>query len=422
MHTTLRVFALLFLAIGASGLIVRATSAGQLGKPKDAPPSAGQSGNPKEALPGAKLVHKFAKEVYRSPVLVMTDKGPRLEIWFDAFDPQPPQRISGMPAPDPRVEMLLWDPIANKEVHKLSYPKEPIVFPSVQNDFGWSGWMTLSPDGKRLACKIVSYKPPQGGGVYGDFTTQVKTIDLETHKVQLGTEYKEQKAPGPLPVYITYSPDGALVMIRGSTCTIQDPGRDKPRATFEVKRAGEYKSKGYWFSIQDVAISPDSTQMAVAADGAIIVYDTTSGEKLFEAERAAPEPKKTGDLMPVRASLAYAPTPNAPQLLAVEYLGEFKTPKTTVLIRQFDLKDKKETSKQTVTERVSAVTAFFTPKGEPRVLADGKVFDGGNGKELHRFDDAAGAVISRDGKVLVRMTKKQKDSKTMTVEVWSLDN
>jgi hypothetical protein len=30
--------------------------------------------------------------------------------------------------------------------------------------------------------------------------------------------------------------------------------------------------------------------------------------------------------------------------------------------------------------------------------------------------------VSRDGKALVRMTKKKKEDKTMTVEVWSLED
>jgi WD40 repeat protein len=391
--------------------------------------------NPKDALfPGAKLVHKFPKEVYRVPVLVATDKGPCLEIWFDAFDPEPPPKAGQIPGisklPEPRIDFVIWDPIANKEEHKLAYPKDPLAFPHVSSRLERDGGMALSPDGKQLASRTSTYTPRPGSPL-GDFRTQIKLIDAETQKVQLGAEYTDEKAPSATPVYLLFAPDGALVTIRGSTCSILEPGKEgkeKPRTSFELTRAADYKTKWYWCMIQNVVISPDGSQLAVAADGTIIVYDLTTGKKLFEAARAAPAPKKGGDPAPLDVSLVYAPSARDPQLLAVESVGAAQgapgapPQKEFVLIRLFSLKDQKEVSKWTLSERSGVVSGFYTAKGEPRVLANGKLIDGASGKELHKFDPGVSTFVSSDGKALVRMTKKKKDERPMTVEVWTLEN
>jgi hypothetical protein len=413
-RTSIRSFVLALLTILAIGLVPTAAPA--------APP-----GNPKDALfPGAKLMHKFPKEVYRVPVLVTTDKGPRLEVWFDAFDPEPPPRpgqISGLGGlPDPRLELLIWDPIANKELHKLSYPKDPIAFPRVSSGLERDGRMAISPDGKRLASKTITYMSRRGSP-FGDFTTRIKLIDIETHKARQGTEHKEEKAPSATAVHLLFAPDGALITIRGSTCTIQEPDKEKQRTTFELTRAADFKTKEYWFKIQDVVVSPDGSQLAVAADGTIIVYDLATGKKLFEASRAAPEPKKGGDQWSGDVSLAYAPSASEAKLLAVEsVVGSQGAQKDFVLARLFDLKEMKEMGQWAVEQHSGVVSAYYTAKGEPRILSAGKVIDGVSGKELHQFDPGACTFVSRDGKALVRMTKKKKEDKTMAVEVWTLDN
>jgi WD40 repeat protein len=388
----------------------------------NAAPSAAADESKDTLFPGTKLVHKFPKEVYRGPVLVTTDKGPRLEIWFDEFDPEPPQQPGQIPGltrlPDPRLELLIWDPIENKELHKLAYPKEPINFTHVSTllDRDWA--MTISPDGKRLASKTITYSP-RPGSPFGDFTTQINAIDTESHKVQMVAEYKDEKSPAATPVRLLFAPDGTLVTIRGSTCTIRELDKDKPRMSFELKRAADYKTKEYWFKIQDVVISPDGSQLAVAADGTIIVYDLATGKKLFEASRASPEPKKTGDQTTADVSLTYAPSATELKLLAVEsVIGK----KDLILSRLFDLKEMKETRKWSVPERSWVVSAFFTGKGEPRILYQGKLIDFASGKELHKFDPGVCTFVSRDGKALVRTTKKKKEEKTMTVELWSLDS
>jgi hypothetical protein len=389
-----------------------------------APATAAPPDNPKELFPGAKLMHKFPKEVYRAPIFVTTDKGTRLEIWFDAFDPEPPPKPGVIPEiagklPDPRIEMLIWDPIASKELHKFSYPKDPIAYPRVSDRLQRDGGMAISPDDKRLASQTITYTPRRGSP-YGDFTTRVKLIDFENRKVQGSAEYKDEKSSA-TPVSLLFAPDGALVTLRGSDCTIQEHGKDKPRTSFELTRA----AKGQWSAIHDVVVSADGSQLAVAADGTIIVYGIAKGKKLFEAARAAPEPKKGGDQWTVDVALAYAPSASDPKLLAVEsVVGSNGAKKDFAVARLFDLKDMKETGKCTVAEQEYPLTAsaYFTAKGEPRILYDGKVLDGATGKELHKFDPGAGSFVSRDGKALVRMTKKKKENKTMTVEVWSLDN
>jgi hypothetical protein len=428
MRTTrafIRSFPLALLTILAVGLVTASAPA--------APPDSTKD----PLFPGAKLVHKFPKEVYRNPLFVTTDKGSRLEIWFDAFDPAPPPR-PGVPAeiggrlPDPRLDMLIWDPIANKELHRLSYPKDPITFPPPSG--GQGDGMIISPDGKRLASVSMTYKPPKMGTPYGDWLTQIRLVDIASHKAQVSNEFKEEKVGSATPIHILFAPDGALIALRGATCTIHEPGKDKPRTTFDLTRAADHKTKEYWFKIQDTVMSPDGSQLAVAADGTIIVYELATGKKLFEAARAAPEPKKGGDPVTIGVSLAFASSASEARLVAIESLSG--VPKNVALARLFDLKEKKEIGKWTVAERENKpaqlgqgaspwsgdVSAYYNAKSEPRILFDGKVIDGASGKELHKFDAGAGTWVSRDGKALVRLTKKKKEDRTMTVEVWSLDN
>jgi hypothetical protein len=69
---------------------------------------------------------------------------------------------------------------------------------------------------------------------------------------------------------------------------------------------------------------------------------------------------------------------------------------------------------------VAPAQAYFTPKGEPRVLFGGNLIDGASGKVLHAFDAGVGLLVSPDGRYLVRLTRVQE--KRMGVEVWGLEN
>jgi hypothetical protein len=187
------------------------------------------------------------------------------------------------------------------------------------------------------------------------------------------------------------------------------------------------------YGICDAVLSPGGSQLAVAAEGIVTVYDVVAGKKLFEAPRAAPDAKGNSSYNNERVSLAFAPGKDEQKLLTVEIVTG--PPKSFVLARLFDVKDQKEISHATLAEGETKVGAFggvdgpkwgrafayFTSKGEPRILFDGKLLDGGTGKVLGEFDPGFALMLSRDGKCLVRVTTT-KDVKKWAVELWNLDN
>ena len=73
--------------------------------------------------------------------------------------------------------------------------------------------------------------------------------------------------------------------------TIQELGKDKPRVTFDIVREALWAKNTEAYAIRDAAFSPDGSQLAVAADGLVTVYDAAAGKKLFQAERAAADAK-----------------------------------------------------------------------------------------------------------------------------------
>jgi hypothetical protein len=408
------------LAVLAAGVVTAAAPA--------APPEGGKDA----LLPGARLLHKFPKEVYRTPVLLATDQGPRLLLWVDAFDPAAPTRFPGERPREPQFDLTFWDVTAGKEVHKLSFPKEPLP-PILSSNYTMTippAELAISPDGKQLACVSTTSRPVPGKVVH-ETTGQIKLYDLKDHKWQPAIP---PEVLGPTSLSVLFAPDGALVVLKETSCLIQEPGKDKPRLSFELARSSSYKTIPVYYAVQDAVLSPDGSLLAVALDGMVTVYDVTEGKKLFDADRATPEAKTTFGQNTVGVSLAFAPSQSEQKLLAVEVVKG--PPKSFVLARLFDLKEKKEAGRFVLAEEETkgdrsglnqklpawgGAHACFTPRGEPRVLFDGKLIDGASGKALQRFDEGRGLLVSRDGKYLVRLTGK-KDDKKMGVEVWSLDS
>jgi hypothetical protein len=423
-RTPTRGFLNALLALVAAGMVAAATQA--------APPKESKEGKD-TLLPGAKLLHKFSHKVYRIPALMTTDKGTRLLVWVDAFDPTPVRRFPHEPLPDPVFDLIVWDVAANKELYKMSYPKEGAPYSpadpttsSVTTSIPF-GSLALAPDGRQLAYMTTTHKMVPGK-VEHEATTHVKLFDPDARKSRqaVSTEYKGHPRP-----QLLFAPDGALVILTETSCRVVEPGKDKPRASFELERAPVFKTNPGSNVIRDGVLSSDGSRMAVAADGLVTVYDVAAGKKVFQSSRVAPEAKTTFGQVTGQVALAFAPSPSGQKLLAVEVI--VGPPKSFALARVFDLKEKKEAGRHVLAEQETRKDAlaqtfpqwgrsytYFTAQGEPRVVFDGKLIDGAGGKVLEKFDPRAGVLVSRDGKYLVRLTRKN-DEKTMGVEVWGLD-
>jgi hypothetical protein len=399
-------------------------------------PAAAQ-GTKNTMLPGAELLHKFPSDVYRIPLLLEAKDGPRLLVWVDAFDPAPKPKFPMDTLPSPVFDLIVWDVPAKTQVNKLAYPKEnaplsPLPagmnFPGMASPFGT---IALSPDGKQLAYLTRTSKMIPGKIIH-ETQTRIQLADLATRKVQLATSvnYKET-----FNTSLLFAPDGALLILHGKTCTIQELGKAKPRKEFPLVRSkflpadpGAYSI----YAVNDAAVSPDGKQMAVAADGMVHVYDLTTGKVLFQANPLFADPQgKTNAQSSNRVSLAFAPAKEN-TLLAVEIVTG--PPKSSVVARVFDLKTKKETSRQTLAQEATKAAPFggaaapnwgraysyWNVKGQPRIIFDGKLFDVDNGKVLQQFNRGSDVIVSHDGKYLVRLTQKQGD-KRFGVETWRLD-
>jgi hypothetical protein len=396
---------------------------------------ASAQGNQGELLPRARLLHNFTGGIYRAPFLLETKEGSRLLVWVDHFDPQPKSRFPGMPLPAPVFDVIIWDVPTNKAVQKMSYPKEPTPYSYVEAPppnvltGGPFGMMAFTPDGKRLAFPVTQYKQVPGKIVHESFT-QIRLFDLATHAGQLASPAVYQSYPFPK---LLFAPDGALIILADTRCTIQELGKAKPRQVFKVVRADGYQKIPGFYDFLAAAVSPDGSQLAVGADGFINVYDLATGKMVLQAERATPDAKSTWGTRMGSVSLSFGPDAKEPQLFTVEIVQG--APKSFVLARLFNLKENKEVRRKVLVEQPvqaaapfqhsktplwGAAFGYYTPKGEPRVLFEGKLFDAGSGQVLHQFDRGAGMHVSRDGKHLVRLLRK--GEKTFDIELWNLDN
>jgi hypothetical protein len=419
-RTVTRRFPNALLPVLAAGVLTAVAQAAPPGDAKDL------------LLPRARLLQKFSDEVYRIPVLLDTDQGPRLLLWVDAFDPEPPSRIPGLPMPQPQFDLIFWDVAASKELHRMSYPKEAAPLSPLPASMSSAaailpfGRLAFTPDGKQLAHLSTTYKIIPGKPVH-EASTVIQLVDSEKGKAEpaVATVYK-----GDFP-QVLFAPDGALVILTDTSCAVQELGKPKPRLTIDLARSAAHKAVPGLGAIYDVAVAPDGALLAVAADGMVTVYDLATGKRVFDAERAAPEFKTTFRQQPAGSSLAFAPGGEEPKLLAVERVAG--PPKDFVLARLIDLKAKKEAGRWMLAERENkpapapqtvapwgGAHAAFTAKGEPRIFFDGKLIDGASGKVLERFDEGFGVSVSRDARYLVRRTRT-KDEKKMRVEVWGLE-
>jgi hypothetical protein len=397
-----------------------------------APPGASQD----KLLPGAKLLHTFPQEVYRVPALVTTEKGLRLLVWVDESDPNPTQRIPGIPLPDPVYDLIVWDASAGKEMYKVSFPKEGAPHPPVTDNRSPAtvtvpcGAVAVSPDGKQLAGFTYSYKRVPGK-LEQERLTEVRIFDPDNRKWQPVTQ---PEVIAFNPPSLLFAPDGSLVVLKESSYRVFEPGKAKARVSFDLERSPAARTDPVNNAIRDAVVSPDGSQLAVAADGTVVVYDLTTGKKVFRAERAAPEPRRgAAGQNPAQAALAFAPSAAEPKLLAVETV--VGPPKSFVLARVFDLKDKKQAGRRVLVEQAtkandfsgpglptySRAYPFFTSKGEARVVFDGKLINAADGKVLDKFDARGGMLVSRDGKYLVRMVRSTKDEKKIGIELWGLE-
>jgi len=390
-----------------------------------------------ELLPGAKLLYKFPKEVYRIPALLDTPKGPRLLLWVDASEP-PPDNADVTRIKPSEFDLICWDVTASKELYRMSSPKDtPPLSPvppgqsALAHVPGLFGSLALAPDGKRLAYVRVSSYQDAPGKFMRQAVMEINLYDPATRKWRPAVpgEYKSQSGP-----HILFAPDGTLVILKDQVCAIQDLEKPRPRQLFQLVRSRWFLSNPLQYGIREAVLSPDGSQLAVAADGAVSVYDLGTGREVFQAPRATPEDKTGRGVAQTteRVALAFSTSTKDPQLLAVEVVTG--RPKDFALARLFNLKTKKELGHAVLAEQEAKgasdvgpppwgqVHAYFTSQGEPRVLFEGKLIDGATGKELQQFDAGARLLVSRDGRYLVRLTRAKEEKKKMGVQVWSLEN
>jgi hypothetical protein len=394
-----------------------------------------------------KLLHTLPKEVYRSPVFLPTSKAPYLLVWVDLNDPTVKPQFPGMPLPEPKYDVLIYDAATGKEVAKVPFGKGNIVGgPAIQSGGGSSwGRIALTPDGKGLAFVDSVYRI-NPGQIDGTFTTSIKLMDLETLKVRaITSEWKEQRSAEE--INIIFSPDGVLVYLRETKCNVQDLDKDKPRLTFDIERPEDYKKKAGLNRWYDAVVSADSKYLAVAVGGIVTVYDLATGKRILNSTRPCAEVKKLPtDQAVIQTSLAFAPSTTEPKLLVTERVDG--VPKDFILARLYDVKEKKEMGKVTLLEHDNKskqtpfggdfsgwqdVRSHFTASGEPRVIfvknkdpkgidfsapKEAKMFDAATGKELTKFDAGSSCEVSPDGKYMMLLKPKSGKSK---VELWSLE-
>src|SRR5262249_5805235 len=156
---------------------------------------------------------------------------------------------------------------------------------------------------------------------------------------------------------VLFTPDGDMVTVgcndMTTSCTIQEPGKAKPRNTFKLARP---KAVLGGQGISAAVLSPDDSMLAVWIDGTITVYHINAGIMKCTAAAAVPDNVEVFEgfaPQPRTVELAFAPSKDKPKLLAIE--SGYAKKKDLVIARLFDLKTKETTSRTTIFEKAAKV-------------------------------------------------------------------
>jgi hypothetical protein len=408
------------LAVAASGAMAQSSS----------------SKESKELIPGAKLVHKFSSEYYVPPDIRETGAGLRLFLYVYSKEPKDLPLSEILKTKGPDVEMIVWDAAESKEICRMSTKDKKKEMPNIfDSPMSWN----VTSDGKSLAysTSTVDFARPEKS------LTQVCLQELATRK----SEKLPVKLTGRKITHMLVAPDGALVILDADSgfaptgpgtsisCTVHEPGKDKPRQNFNLAVPEAF---GLPF-VSAAALSPDGSLLAVDIGGAISVYDLKIGKQTYRATAAIADADRSNDLVQrsiessASRALLFSPSKDDVKLLAVEF-GYVKK-RDFVVARLFDLKKEEPIARATIHDKKATLdidgvyyaptysweagSPFFTSKGEPRVLFEGKIYDATSGKVLAEFDQGAGAHITSDGKYLVRLIQSSK--KKTRPEIWSIE-
>src|SRR5262249_51371300 len=147
-------------------------------------------------------------------------------------------------------------------------------------------------------------------------TTHIKMYDPAAGKWTQVHAFAGQDGP-----HVLFAPNGDLVILKEKWWAIQKSDQPKPRK-LKLTRSPFYAAKpnaSAVFSIRNAVMSDDGRHLAVAADGRVTVYDTSTAAVVVQGKRAAPDSKgstfgQNTDLV----ELVFASSVKEPVLLAVE--------------------------------------------------------------------------------------------------------
>jgi hypothetical protein len=431
----------------AAGLFLALAVHGAAGQSKAKPESA-----PKDALlAGGKLVCKLPHEVYRDPIFLDTKKGPRLAVWVHESDPikalhdamlkkaAPKPNKAGVPAQlGSPFELFIWDATTGKRLYRLTKKHAPPEPPGITWLFGRRGevepfgQLVAVPTGTKLvSTKFVNTKDPPGIKVYDLDSRKWKTVPSSTNA------WGFRQA--------LFAPSGALVVVAGEQCIVEDLGKAKPRVAFTMERPDKPEmavglTRAWTEAFSDAALTPSGKTLALAGDGNVYLFNMKTGKPLWRVPRIGAATGHYNQRLP--AALAFK-TGEA-KLLAVETAPDAAKGKVVLSARIFDVLAKKQMTHATLLEGGSWKEAkglngtgqpftgfgmipdwgqaypYFNGKNEPRVVIDGKLFDAAGGKRLAQGEPGYRYILSRDGKYAVRLTPPTDNGKR-GVELWSMD-